>query len=118
MQNQNWNPDFYYLVQGRDTTNSNNYIEQCFANINPFDARRRAFDYIEYLIQLLQKDNKLQFLDRNDVIQKNEVQLENINRFKVFYSENNVSQNGIALYLVLNKNMSFIKKTTGCFYFR
>ncbi|MFY8187672.1 MAG: RNA-binding domain-containing protein [Flavobacterium sp.] len=102
-------PPVYYVVQGRATNNDSDYIEQTFANINPLEARERAFSYLEYYVQLLHQGKKIMFKE-NDKLVNDEIKLEYLNNYKVTFAEDNFGIDGIAIYMVVNDPIDYMNK--------
>lgn len=102
-------PSIYYVVQGRATDNDPNYIEHTFVNINPLDARERAFSYLEYYIQLLQQGKKIFFKEKDKLVEE-EIKLEYLNNYSVSFAENNFGIDGIAIYMVINQPIDYMNK--------
>ena len=61
----------YYVIQGRKLENDSTYIEHTFMDINPEIARQRAFDYLEYYVQLLQQGKQLFFRENEKLVKNN-----------------------------------------------
>lgn len=102
-------PSIYYVVQGRRTENDSDYIEHVFMNLNPLEARERAFSYLEYYIQLLQQGKKI-FFKLKDKLFEEEIKLERLNNYTVLFSENNFGIDGIAIYMVVNEPIEYMGK--------
>jgi hypothetical protein len=102
-------PAVYYVVQGRATNNDSDYIEHTFLNINPFEARERAFSYLEYYVQLLHQGKKIMFKE-NDELVNDEINLEYLNNYKVTFAEDNFGLDGIAIYMVVNDPIDYMNK--------
>jgi hypothetical protein len=102
-------PAIYYVVQGRSTENDSNYIEHCFMELNPLEARKRAFSYLEYYVQLLQQGKKIFFKEKDKVVE-DEIKLEYINNYSVSFAENNFGLDGIAIYMVVNEPIEYMGK--------
>lgn len=94
-------PLIHYLIQGRSIENDNNYIEQSFIESNPLEARKRAFLYLEYYVQLLHHGKKIFFQEKNKIIDDT-ILLEDINNYDISFAENNFGLDGIAVYMVVN----------------
>lgn len=102
-------PAIYYVVQGRAKDNDTNYIEQVFIEINPLNARERAFSYLEYYVQLLHQGKKIFFKEKEKEI-GDEIKLECLNNYTVSFAENNFGLNGIAIYMVVNEPIQYMDK--------
>lgn len=100
-------PAIYYVIQGRKLENDSTYIEHTFMDINPEIARQRAFDYLEYYVQLLQQGKQL-FFRENEKLVKNEVSLNDIQNATVSFAENNVGIDGIAMYMVVKEPILYM----------
>lgn len=103
-------PAIYYVVQGRATENNTDYIEYAFMDINPLNARERAFSYLEYYVQLLHQGKKISFKDKPNVVDR-EIKLEYFNNNTVSFSENNFGSDGIAIYMVVKEPIEYMDKT-------
>ena len=102
-------PAIYYVVQGRATENDSNYIEHCFMDLNPLEARKQAFSYLEYYVQLLQQGKKI-FFKQKDKLVEEEIKLEYLNNYSVSFAENNFGIDGIAIYMVINQPIDYMNK--------
>jgi Putative DNA-binding domain len=107
--NKSLKPSIYYVVQGRRTENDSDYIEHTFMNVNPLEARERAFAYLEYYVQLLQQGKKIVFKQKDKVIEE-EIKLEYFNKYSVSFTENNFGIDGIAIYMVVNEPIDYMDK--------
>lgn len=107
--NKSLKPSIYYVVQGRRTENDSDYIEHTFMNVNPLEARERAFAYLEYYIQLLQQGKKIVFKEKDKVVEE-EIKLEYLNKYSVSFTENNFGIDGIAIYMVVNEPIEYMDK--------
>ncbi|QRE33535.1 hypothetical protein H0I49_03195 [Flavobacterium psychrophilum] len=103
-------PAVYYVIQGRALNNDSTYIEHTFMDINPYEARIRAFSYLEYYVQLLQQGKKI-FFRENDKMVNTEIKLTEIQNYEISFSENNIGLDGLALYMVINKPITAKDKT-------
>lgn len=102
-------PSIYYIVQGRRAENDSDYIEHSFMNVNPLEARERAFAYLEYYVQLLQQGKKIVFKEKDKVVEE-QIKLDYFNNYSVSFTENNFGINGISIYMVVNKPIEFMDK--------
>lgn len=107
--NKSLKPSIYYVVQGRKTENDSDYIEHVFMNVNPLEARERAFSYLEYYIQLLQQGKKIFFKQKDEIV-NDEIKLEYLNKYSVSFTENNFGIDGIAIYMVVNEPIDYMEK--------
>lgn len=92
----------YYIVQGRAIDGDTNYIEHTFTDINPLEARERAFSYLKYYVQLLHQGKKIFFKQKEKIVNE-EILLENINKYTISFAENNFGLDGIAIFMVINQ---------------
>lgn len=102
-------PLIHYVIQGRSIENDNNYIEHKFIDINPLEARIKAFSHLEYYVQLLHQGKKIFFKEKEKIINE-EILLENINNYDISFAENNFGLNGIAIYMVVNRQRKILNK--------
>ena len=102
-------PSIYYIVQGRRAENDSDYIEHSFMNVNPLEARERAFAYLEYYVQLLQQGKKIVFKEKDKVVEE-QIKLDYFNNYSVSFTENNFGLDGIAIYMVVNKPIEYMDK--------
>lgn len=100
-------PAIYYVIQGRKMENDSTYIEHFFMDSSPEISRQRAFDYLEYYVQLLQQGKQL-FFRENEKLVKNEIFLRDIQNSTVSFAENNIGIDGIAMYMVVNKPILYM----------
>lgn len=102
-------PSIYYVVQGRATDNDTDYIEHVFMDVNPLNARERAFSYLEYYVQLLNQGKKIFFKEKEKIVDV-EIKLEYLNNYSVSFAENNFGLDGISIYMVVNEPIEYMDK--------
>lgn len=99
-------PLIYYLIQGTSSRNKKSVFNEKFVHDNPLIARKMAFDYFEYNIQLTKENQKEQVTKKI----KSKYILDDSNNFIVLKSEQNLSNNGVCLYFVVSNTVIFENK--------
>lgn len=97
----------YYVIQGKSINHNGSLFDEKFVHENPLIARKMAFDYFEYNIQLVKEQQK-QEVD-NKI--KSHYILDDSNIFKVLQTEKDIENQGVVLYLVICMTSIFENKT-------
>jgi hypothetical protein len=90
-------PLIYYVIQGKSINQKGKVFDEKFIHDNPLIARKIAFDYFEYNIQLVKEQQKQQI---DNKIKLHYI-LDDSNIFKVLQTEKDIENQGVVLYLVI-----------------
>lgn len=102
----NHQPSIYYVIQGKSINQKDSIFDEKFVHDNPLIARKMAFDYFEYNIQLVKEQQK-QEVD-NKI--KSHYILDDSNIFKVLQTKKDNENQGVVLYLVICMTSIFENK--------
>ena len=105
--NQNIVPSIYYVIQGKSINPNGSVFNEKFVHVNPLIARKQAFDFFEYNIQLINKQQK----EAVGIKIKSNYILDESNVFTVSNTEQNTENHGVGLYLVINNTAILDDKT-------
>jgi Putative DNA-binding domain len=100
-------PLIYYVIQGTSIKPNGSVFNEKFVHDNPLIARKKAFDFFEYNIQLvkLQQKEAVSFKIKANYI------LDDSNVFMVSKTKQNTENRGVGLYLVINNTTILNDKT-------
>lgn len=97
-------PSIYYVIQGKSINQKDSIFDEKFVHDNPLIARKMAFDYFEYNIQLVKEQQKQEV---DNKIRSHYI-LDDSNIFKVLQTEKDNENQGVGLYLVIS-NVTFFE---------
>lgn len=100
-------PSIHYVIQGKSSNQNGKIFDEKFVHINPLVARKMAFDFFEYNIQLL--ESKEQQENKNKI--NYEFIVDELNVFSVAKKDQNIENQGVCLYLVISNTIVLDNKT-------